>query len=231
MKIIGYIDAKKFCHTNILEKPILWWILTESKKVKFIDEIFVFTENDELAQIAYKCDCRVVSCSIEQIFDLKTFQGINVWSKLRNPLQSIKDVLLSKCGIVGDLLIFLDSHSCLITAELIEDMFVKLMEDPFSSDIFPVTKNDSYLLLKDKESKHFCPLLFQPGMDRQRQPKLYQIGKTRIHHTLRPFKIRQLYHEVEKEYILEVYNKEHVELAEYYLSLRLEGKIHIPYEV
>ena len=67
MKVIARMKARGTGSTlkrknayPILGKPMLWWALTEAKKADFIDDIFVWTDDAELAEITRDCGCHVV---------------------------------------------------------------------------------------------------------------------------------------------------------------------------
>ncbi len=223
MKVIGHMWAKDVSSTLILGKPMLWWSLIEGKKTSFSDGVFVLAENDELAQIARECECHAIVRKPDQVFHVKESKNPNEWCQFLN------DEVSKVCGTLGDVLVFLSGNSCLMTPEVLEDMFVKLMEDMVSDTIGPVTKIDPYLLMKNPVSDHFFPFWFEPGMDRQDYPGLYRAGSVRIQHALRRPGVGLLYHEVAPEYVFEVNSQEDIGLVEYYLGLRLGGKIVLPH--
>ena len=68
----------------ILGKPMLWHALTEAKKTSFIDEIFVWTEDEELAQITRDCGCHVIPRSREQVFFHAGFSDPGQWTAYTN---------------------------------------------------------------------------------------------------------------------------------------------------
>ena len=225
MKVIARVWAKEIGTTPILNKPMLWWTLSQAKKAGFIDEVFVWAENEELAWIAESSGCHAVLGASDQDFGVDELFYSDVWST------ALSERIMSVCGTLGDVRLFLSCGSCLMTAEVLEDMFVKLMEDMVSDTIIPVTKTEPYLYMENPKSGRLFPFWIQPGVDRQDYPDLYRSGTTRFRHTLRRPGIRVLYHELDPDFMLEVKNLEDADLAEYYLSLRLGGKIILPERV
>lgn len=209
----------------ILGKPMLWWSLSEARKVGFIDEIFVWTEDNELAQITRDCGCHVIPRTLEQVFYHGGFSDPNQWGTY------LDDYILSKCGTLGDLRVGLNCNYCLITSEVLETMFGKLMEHRNAESIVPVTKVDPYLYMENPKTSCLFPVWVHPGLDRQEYPTLYRMGGISITHAKRgihDFGQRTLFHEVAPEYLLDVHDLEDVKLAEYYLMRRMGGRIVIP---
>lgn len=209
----------------ILGRPMLWWALTEAKKADFIDEVFVWTEDDELAHITRECGGHVIPRSDDQIFYYGGFSDPNQWGKWMD------DHIRDTCGTLGDVRVSLNCNLCLMTAEILYEMFVRLMEDRVADTIVPVTKVDPHLYMENPKTGCLFPVWTHPGLDRQDYPDLYRTGGLSIRHARRgihDFGQRMLYHEVPKEYLLDIHGLEDVKLAEYYLMRRLGVKIELP---
>jgi len=209
----------------ILGKPVLQIALEESIKAGFIDEIFVWTEDEELTQITRDCGCHVIPRSRDQIFYHGGFSDPNEWGP------HMDQHIISKCGTLGDIRVGLNCNYCLMTGEILETMFVKLMEDRAADTIFPVTKIDPNLFMVNSKTKCLFPVWFHHGLDRQDYPILYRAGGISITNTKRgihSYGQRTMYHEVPPEYLIDVHSLEDVRLAEYYLMRRKGGKVTIP---
>jgi len=210
---------------RILGKPILRMALEEAQRSGFIDEIFVWTEDDELAQITRDCGCHVIPRTRDQVFYHGGFSDPNEWGPYRD------QHITSKCGTLGDIRVSLNCNYCLMTGDILERMFERLMEDRSADTIMPVTKVDPCLFMENAKTKSLFPLWFHHGLDRQDYPDLYRAGGVSIRHSKRgvnAFGQRTLYHEVSPEYLLDIHDMEDVKLAEYYLMRRLGGKIVLP---
>jgi len=218
MKVIGRMWARKIGAMPVLGKPMLWWTLEEASKAHFMDDMFVLADNEQLAEIAQESDCHVILKDPAESVTLCR----DGWDRC------LHSHMLSRCGSLGDIKVFLSCNSCLMTSNILEDMFVKIMEDMVSDTILPVTKVDPYLMLENSKSGELFPFWVHHGLDRQEYPDLYQAGNTRMQHAERRGGIRLLYHEVLPEHILEPQSVEDINLAEYYLSLRLGGEIVLP---
>ena len=204
---------------------MLWWSLTEAKKAHFIDEIFVWTEDDELAQVTVDCGCRVIPRSRDQVFYYGGFSDPNDWGA------HMDDFILSVSGTLGDIRVGLNCNHCLLTAEILERMFIRLMEDRTADTIVPVTRVDPHLYTVNPKTGCLFPVWVHKGLDRQDYPDLYRAGGVSISNSKRGvhnFGQRTLYHEVDPEFLLDVHDADDVNLAEYYLMRRMGGKIVIP---
>ena len=136
----------------ILGKPMLWWALTEAKKTDFIDEIFVWTEDEELAQITRDCGCNIIPRTMDQVYYFGGFSDPNGWAAY------LDDYIRSKCGTTGDIKVSLNCNYCLLTAEVFEAMFVKLMEDRVADTIVPVAKFDPHLYMENPKTGSLFPI-------------------------------------------------------------------------
>ncbi|MBW1860969.1 MAG: hypothetical protein JRJ02_01165 [Deltaproteobacteria bacterium] len=209
----------------ILGKAMLWRALTEAKQANFIDDIFIWTEDEELSQITRDCGCHVIPRTREQVFYYGGFSDPNQWGSYMD------EYIISKCGTLGDIRVSLNCNYCLMTGEILDKMFVRLMEDRTADTIIPVTKIDPYLFMKNPKTECLFPIWFHPGLDRQDYPQIYRAGGISIKHAKRGihnFGQRTLYHELPPEYLIDIHNLEDVRLAEYYLMRRMGGKIVLP---
>ena len=201
----------------ILGKPMLWWALTEAKKAKFIKHVFVWTENEELIEITKSCGCEVVPRSENQISYHSGFSNPNDWGPERDKF------IVVKVGPV-DVKVDLNCNYVLMTAEILETMFWKLMEDPMAKDIWPISEVHGHYFIINPNNNKLFPVWHCQDLDRQTYPKLYIRGSgICISHLLRRqtmVSLQSTYYEVPAKYLLDVHDLEDVELAEFYLSKR-----------
>ena len=232
MKVIGRLMArgngsglKKKNAYPLLGRPLLWWFLTEVKKADFIDDIFVWTEDEELAQITLDCGCHVIPRTREQVFYHSGFSDPNEWGAY------LDDYIVSKCGTPGDIRVALNCNYCLITADILGKMYLKLMEDRTADTIIPVTRVEPHIYTVNPKTGCLFPIWEHRGLDRQEYPDLYRAGGISISHSKRGihnFGLRTLYLEVAPEYLVDVHDEDDVSLAEYYLIRRLGGRVVLP---
>jgi len=122
------------------------------------------------------------------------------------------------CGTTGDIKVSLNCNYCLLTPEILDAMFVRLMEDRTADTIVPVTRVDPHLYMANPKTGCLFPVWVQPGLDRQDYPDLYRMGGVSIRHAKRgigSYGLRMLYHEVPREYLFDVHTLEDVHMAEY----------------
>ena len=206
----------------ILGKPMLWWSLTEARKADFIDEIFVWTEDEELAQITRDCGCKVIPRSKDQVFLHGGFSNPREWSSYINAY------ITSQCGTSGDVQVRLNCNYCLMTAEILERMYIRLMEDRMADSIVAVSRVDPHLYMENPKTGRLFPIWQCDGMDRQEYPDLFRASGIVLVHDRREVSHAttvRLYQEVAPEFLLDVDSLEDVRLAEYYLMQRLGGAI------
>ena len=88
MLIIGQMMARGEGSTlrrknvrKICGKPMIYWALKNAIDAGFMDEIFVFTEDEEIARITTSLDCSVIERPKEMIFYNGGFSNPNEWGK------------------------------------------------------------------------------------------------------------------------------------------------------
>ena len=231
MKVIARLMARGIGSTlprknayPILGRPMLWRFLKEIKKAAFIDEIFVWTEDSELADITNECDCSVIPREMDQVFYHGGFSDPDQWD------EEINQYIIDQCGTLGDIQIFLNCNYCLMTADILEDMFDRLMESHDSFHIRPITKIDPSLFMVNPKTGYLFPIWVDHRLHQNEYPDLYRICGIVMHFPERALNNanKVIYHEVAPEYLLDVDSVEDVRLAEYYLMRRMGGKLVLP---
>lgn len=219
MKVIARMLAPEQAAAPIFGKPMMQWLLEEARRTNFIDAVFVLTGDKETAEIARASDCHVVFRDSGGGTGETGFRSRDQWDR------DLHEAMYARCGSLGDVRVFLDYRSCLLTAEILEDMFVRLMEHMVADEIVPVSPVAPYLMIENSKTGGLFPLWVYYGLDRQDYPPLYRAGSVRIRHMLRSGNLRLLHHEVSPECVLQVSEPEDVGLVEYYLALRSGGRI------
>jgi len=214
----------------VLGRPMLWWILQEAKKAKFIDHIFVWTEDYELQMITKESGCQVIPRAKEEVFYHGGFSNPNDWGPERNDF--IRKFLWNESGWKSnsiDIRVDLNCNYLLMTAEILEGMYGKLMEDRNAKDIWPIARfhGDIFQLHGDA----LFPVWHCQNLPKQQYPKAVLRGSgiciTHEERMMQTVELRSIYYEVEQKYLLDVHDKEDVELAEYYLHRRPKERFFI----
>jgi len=200
----------------LLGKPMLQWALEEAKKAKFIDEIFVFTEDKELQRITRECGCMTIPRTKDQVFYHGGTSNPNDWGPKN--VVNIENYLDGKIDIQLDI----NCNYCLMTGRILEEMYGKLMEDMTACDIFPVSKFHGDLFQPYRGM--LFPVWHCQNLPKQQYPPLVLRGSgISITHKKRQrehVELRTIYHTVPMKYLLDVHDEEDVELAEFYLRQR-----------
>ena len=206
----------------VLGKPMLQWVLEETKKAKFIDHIFVWTEDGELQKITKDCGCHVIPRSKDEIHYHGGGLNPNHWGPYRN--NYMHNFLASRLeGFTEiDIKVDLNCNYVLITADILEGMYRTLMEHRSAKNIFPVAKFQGHLFQLHKGN--LFPVWHCQDLKHQEYPPLVLRGSgISITHEKRQresVELPSIYYEVEQKYLLDVHDKEDIELAEYYLGKR-----------
>lgn len=233
MKVVGRMMVRGMGSTlkrknayPILGKPMIWWTLSAAKEAGWIDDIFVWTEDEELAGIAGECGCSVLRRTKDQLF---YHGGVE---KKGNWLRHYDEMISAACGGVVDVVVNLNCNLCLLTADILEEMFKKLVAHPTATKIFPVTKVRPNLYTKNPTTGTLFPVFADSSLPPEEFPDLYRFGGTIIVHWERAKRMkiprRFIYHEVSPEYLVDVHDLDDVRLAEYYLMRRLGGRVELP---
>jgi CMP-N-acetylneuraminic acid synthetase len=207
----------------ILGKPMLQWCLEEAKKAKFIDHVFVWTEDDELKQITKDCQCEVIERYRDEVHYHGGFSNPNDWGQART--DQIEEFLWETSNHRNnsiDIQVDINCNYCLMPGSILEDMYRVLMEDMTAEIIYPVSKFHGDLF--QPYNGMLFPVWHCQNLPKQQYPPLVLRGSgISITHKLRQeehVELRSIYHTVKAEYLLDVHDKEDIELAEYYLSKR-----------
>lgn len=205
----------------ILGHPMLWWALTEATKARFIDEVFVWTEDEQLARITKQCRCQVVPRTKDQEYYHGGMSNPNDWGLERNAY------IEKYIGGPIDIGVYLNCNYVLMTADILEGMYRTLMEDMTAKDVWPVARVQG-----DYFTKHhgkLFPVWHCQDLKHQDYPPFFLRGSgISISHLVRQRKhveLQSAYYEVEAKYLLDIHDLEGVELAEFYLPKRGKNEV------
>lgn len=196
--------------TPVFGRPLIEWSFCVCLRAKFIDETYIWTEDIQIAKITQEYNFKIIPRTKEQIYYHGGFSNPHEWSKIRNDFIGEHDIMVS-----------LNCNYCLITSDILQEMYSKLMEDPMADKIVAVSKVDPHLYMINPKTGGLFPVFADHGLDRQMYPDLYRISGVIIAHRKRQREmvgLKTIHHEVPKKYLLDVHTKEDVELAEYYLK-------------
>jgi CMP-N-acetylneuraminic acid synthetase len=192
-------------------KPMIFWALKNALDSGVMDEIFVFTEDEEVAKITTALGCSVVERPREMLYYNSGFSNPNEW------IQFLDQQIIEKIGSAGDVVVSLNCNICLLKGETLRRMYVRLMEDELAEVIFPVVEIEPHLYMENPMTGYLFPIWDDPGLDRQKFPKLFRRIGVSITHAKRASETilrRKLHHEIPYEESLDLHSETDLIIAE-----------------
>jgi len=209
-------NARKICG-----KPIVYWALQNAIDAGFIDEIFVITEDEEIAAVARELSCHVIERPREMLFYNGGFSKPSDWGEYirKNKIQITKSE--------PDISVGLNCNICLLRGETLRQMYIRVMEDEVAGSIFPVIEVEPHLYMENQNTGYLFPVWDDPGIDRQQYPKLYRRIGIPIDHNKRIHEKvywRSLYHVIGLEESIDIHTEQDLKIAELFMNERLKGE-------
>ena len=150
-KVICVIPARKgstrIKNKNLIDfnkKPLIYWSILSAKKSKYIDKIFVTSDDKNILQIGKKNNCEVVR------------RNKKLSNNIIMPDYAVLDVL-NKYGKYYELVVFLQPTSPLRKKFDIDKAIKKLVETN-SDTILSVNKNKKFIWSKKNNTNYFTPI-------------------------------------------------------------------------
>lgn len=198
-------------------KPMVYWALKNALDSGIFDDLFVFTEDEEIAQITTSLGASVIERPKEMIYYNSGFSNPNEWG------QYFDQKIVEKIGSSGDIVALLNCNICLLKGETLRMMYVSLMEDELADTIWPVVEVEPHLYMENPVTGYLFPIWDDPGLDRQKFPKLFRRIGIFIRHMKRSNDSnlhRQLHHEIPYQESLDLHNETDLMIAETFLNKR-----------
>lgn len=203
---------------RICGKPMLYWSLQNAIEAGFIEELFIFTDDEEAKEIATGLGCNIINRPKEMIFYNGGFSNPSTWWPY------VESKIQEALGSIGDITVSLNCNVCLLKGETMRQMYIRLMEDELASVIFPVVDVEPHLYMENPVTGYLFPIWEDPGLDRQKYPKLFRRVGVNIGHRKRSqicAHPKTLHHLIPFEESIDVHSLEDITLAEAFLSKRL----------
>jgi CMP-N-acetylneuraminic acid synthetase len=205
----------------ICGKPMVYWALKNALDAGFMDDIFVFTEDEQVARVTESLGCKVVKRPREMLYYNGGFARPDEWGTY------LKNEITEKMGAPVDIRVSLNCNVCLLTGETLRRMYVKLMEDEVALHVWPVVEVEPHLYMENPNTGHLFPVWDAPGLDRQKFPKLYRRIGVAVYHEVRAqssYCAKDLFHEISFEESLDIHSTEDLFIAEAFLKRRLDSE-------
>lgn len=226
MVIIGQMIARGEGSTmkrknvrSICGHPMIYWTLKHAMDSGFIDHIYVFTEDPEIAQITESIGCKAVKRPKDMVFYNSGFSNPNEWWPY------FQDKIKEDLGTSGDIIVNLNCNVCLLSGESLRQMYIKLMEDELAVNVFPVVEVEPHLYIENPATGYLFPIWDDPGLDRQKFPRLFRRVGVSVTHTHRQASTNYqkcLHHEVPTAEAMDIHDEDDLLIAEAFLKRRLK---------
>lgn len=203
-------------------KPLIWHFLQEMRKAKFLDEIAVWSESEEVAEVVRECGCTPFVRPREMVHYASGFASPAEWR------ECINSQLTEHFGNAGNIQVHLNCNYLMLRAATLERMYDTLLEDPQANLIVPIYPVDPHLYIINEATRYLFPVWEYPGLDRQKYPQLYRKVGVSIRHVLRGAFGRpenELYHQIPRHEGVDVQNAEDIPFAEYLLAKRMSEEV------
>ena len=200
----------------LLGKPMLWHFLTEMKKCSFLEDIAVWTESEEVAEVVKACECVPLKRPLEMVHHKSGFSNRDEWT------ENVTVQLMETFGTTGNIQLHLNCNYTLLRASTLETMFDKLMEDPNAGMIIPAYKIEPHVYMKNHNTNALFPVWECKGLDRQKFPQLYRTVGVNIRHVVRCASgiNDEMFHEIPWSEGRDIQSEDDIEFAEFVLSKR-----------
>ncbi|MCP3951012.1 MAG: hypothetical protein GY697_02130, partial [Desulfobacterales bacterium] len=133
-------------------RPMVYWALKHALEAGFMDQIFVFTEDEHIAAVTTELGCRVVERPREMLFYHGGFSKHYEWGQL------FEGQIEEQMGGSPDIVVGLNCNICLLIGETLRRMYVKLMEDELADVIYPVTEVEPHLYMENPATGYLFPI-------------------------------------------------------------------------
>ena len=100
---------------------MVYWTLKNALDAGFMDEIFVFTEDSEIADVTRSLGCRVVDRPKEMIFYNGGFSSPGEWDRY------VEEQIAAVTKARADILVGLNCNICLLKGETLRRMYICLL--------------------------------------------------------------------------------------------------------
>lgn len=200
----------------LLGKPVLAYAIELCRATGFIDEVFVWSEDDEVHAICKRLGAHALVRPREMVHYFSGFHSINEWNS--NRFGQVVELM----GTPGDIHLSLNCNNIFLSPETLRVMAARLAEDPTAMRITAVKRVPTGLCLVNPNTRYLMPFWNDPHTSPEHTPPLYRLVGASL--SSRPRQMEgvtgSLFHEVSEEEGFDFQNQEDIALAEFYLGRR-----------
>jgi hypothetical protein len=212
----------------ILGKPLIYYPLMSLKKSGVIDYFYVFTEDDEIAEITTSIGWRVIPRPHYLVsYTDKGFDFQKAWRLITEYIANELDLPIKESGgdwvtsfeLLSEYALHLNCNNCMLRSITFKNMLNDAKKNQWYH-VSPAVRVDGPFMIA-RADKSLFPLWLCEGLNRQYYPPLYKVllntsvVNPRFGVTGRP---RFYLYEIDDVEAIDVHDKKDVELIEYFLE-------------
>ena len=213
-------------------KPLIWYPLMSLKASRTVHYHYVFTEDDEIAEITLGVGWRVIPRPNKFIsYKSKAYNNQEAWKYITRYIaedldRSIPEFTgdwITSFHLLSEYAFSLNCNNCMLRSDTFRLMYKRVQSNKIPS-VYPATKVDEHLMLGHPDGYLF-PLWHAQGLNRQYYPPLYRallntsFTNARASILGRP---NYYYCEIDPIEATDVHDKRDVELIEAFLDCHPE---------
>lgn len=198
-------------------KPVLQYALELCRDTGFVDEIFVWTEDEEAKEVARSVGAHALDRPLSMVHYFSGYHSVPEWNE--NRCAQAREI----AGGTGDIQLNLNCNNFLVKPETLQAMFARLRESPDAMRVTAMRQIVPGLCMDNAKTGYLMPFWNDLHTSEEDHPPLYRMVGASIADARRQQqgKTRSLYHEVSVEEGFDFQTEEDVPLAEFYLGRRL----------
>jgi len=213
----------------ILGKPLIHYPLTALKASGTVDQHYVFTEDDEIAETVLATGWKVIPRPSHLVhYHNKRFNNEEAWKLIVEHVQQDLDLPLPQLSnrnwgstfrFLSDYSFSLNCNTCMLRSKTFQKMF-NIMKNKERPIVVPAIQCDEQLMLAHHD-EYLFPLWHAPNLNRQYYPKIYKPLLSTFFqnpHITNPTKPMLYFHEISEIEAMDVHTEQDIERIEYYLQ-------------
>lgn len=201
-------------------KSVLQHALELCVSIGFVDDIFVWTEDEEAKEVARAVGAHPLHRPRSMVHYFNGFHSAPEWNE--NRCSQARAI----AGGTGDIQLNLNCNNFLVKPETLRAMFQRLADEPEAMRITAMRRIAPGLCLVNPNNGYLMPFWNDLHTPEDAHPPLFRMVGASIAdaHRQQQGKTRTLYQEVSEEEGFDFQTEEDVPLAEFYLGRRLAAR-------
>ncbi|WP_320040085.1 cytidylyltransferase domain-containing protein [uncultured Desulfobacter sp.] len=206
---------------SILGKPVIAYAIETCRQAKFINDIFVWSEDSEIQEIASSLGAHPLQRPRSMVHYHSGFASQNEWTEQRNR------EIIQLAGGVGDVNVSFNCNNFLFKSETLQAMYEKGKKDESLGGVIAVSKVNPGFCTVTKDGSLF-PFWNDPNIPLSEHPPLYRRIGVAVTFRMRMHRGRTYLapHVVSPSEAFDLQSEEEVPFAEFHLRNRYNTPKH-----